>query len=56
MFDKMPSWTDMCGAALVLGTVVIITFESQITSASCSKPGAGPPDVKVHTKKEAEKS
>ena len=54
MFDKMPSWTDMCGAALVLGTVIIITFETQITSATCPNNAKSEqaPDVKVDTKKE----
>ena len=36
MFDVMPMWTDMMGAALVLITVIVITFEKQITGARLS--------------------
>ena len=32
MFHVMPSYTDIMGASLVLGTVVTITFEKQISS------------------------
>jgi len=35
MFHVMPSYTDILGASLVLGTVVTITFEKQISSVSC---------------------
>eukprot|EP00091_Calanus_sinicus_P013144 TRINITY_DN29252_c0_g1_i1.p1 TRINITY_DN29252_c0_g1~~TRINITY_DN29252_c0_g1_i1.p1 ORF type:complete len:272 (+),score=52.20 TRINITY_DN29252_c0_g1_i1:507-1322(+) len=31
LFGVMPTWTDMLGAGLVLGTVVCITFEKTIT-------------------------
>ena len=31
LFGVMPTWTDMLGAGLVLGTVACITFEKTIT-------------------------
>ena len=39
MFEVMPMYTDILGATLVLGTVIIITFENRITAMVCSKKG-----------------
>ena len=36
MFGVIPSWMDMLGAGLVLGTICTITFEKQITAKMCS--------------------
>ena len=52
MFHVMPSYTDILGASLVLGTVVTITFEKQISSGSCcccDKPA----DKSVHDETDA---
>ena len=35
MFGVMPSWTDVCGAVLVLVTVISIPFENLINSKLC---------------------
>eukprot|EP00088_Acartia_fossae_P008244 TRINITY_DN13925_c0_g1_i1.p1 TRINITY_DN13925_c0_g1~~TRINITY_DN13925_c0_g1_i1.p1 ORF type:complete len:486 (+),score=101.79 TRINITY_DN13925_c0_g1_i1:36-1493(+) len=37
LFDKMPVLTDFFGAALVLGTIIAITFEKQMNETSCCK-------------------
>merc|ERR1711942_187415 len=35
VFGNLPNLTDLLGAALVLSTVLAITFEKQLTSSSC---------------------
>lgn len=56
MFDVMPMWTDVIGAALVLITVITITFEKRIVKmqpACCAK---AKPDGKDAEKNDEEKN
>ena len=47
MFHVMPMWSDLLGASLVLGTVVITSFEKQITGIKCCKPNQAKAEQKV---------
>jgi len=47
MFHVMPMWSDLLGASLVLGTVVVTTFEKQITDIKCCKPNQAKAEQKV---------
>jgi len=53
MFHVMPSYTDILGASLVLGTVVTITFEKQISSGSCCCCCDKSADKSVHDETDA---
>ena len=50
----MPTWTDLLGAALVLGTVAAITFEKSITEMCDVKKLCGGGDEASKDTKEKE--